>query len=59
MITLLARFFRSIHVMIGISEPPPGLSDKKYVLGWVAGIAVVVVAFVAILLVIPALYFRR
>ncbi len=59
MITLLARFFRSIHVMIGISEPPPGLSDKKYVMGWLAGVAVVAAAFVALLLVIPALYFRR
>jgi hypothetical protein len=58
-ITLLARFFRSIHVMIGISEPPPGLSDKRYVLGWLAGIAVVAVAFAVLLLVIPALYFRR
>jgi hypothetical protein len=58
-IAILARFFRSIHVMIGISEPPPELSDKKYVLGWLAGIAVVGAAFVALLLVIPALYFRR
>jgi len=59
MIALLAKFFRGLHLIIGISAPPPGQNDRAYVLTWL-GITLFVLAFVLFLLyAIPRLYFAR
>jgi hypothetical protein len=60
MVKFLAQIFRGLHYIIGISEPPPGTSERKFVFVWLGAIASIVV-FCAILFyyVIPFLYFRR
>jgi hypothetical protein len=59
MIKILARLFRGLHYIVGISEPPPGTSDRKFVFTWLAGIAFVTAAFVILVLIIPFVYFRH
>jgi hypothetical protein len=39
MIPLLAKFFRMVHAMIGISAPPPGQNECSFVLLWLGLIA--------------------
>jgi hypothetical protein len=58
MIKILARLFRGLHYIVGISEPPPGTSDRKFVFTWLAGIAFVAAVFVSLIFIIPLLYFR-
>jgi hypothetical protein len=59
MIGLLAKFFRGLHLIIGISAPPPGQNERVYVFLWL-GITLFVVAFAALLLyAIPHLYFSH
>jgi hypothetical protein len=59
MIKLLAQLFRGLHYIVGISEPPPGTSDRKFVFTWLVGIAFVAASFVALVLIIPLLYSRH
>jgi hypothetical protein len=59
MIKLLAQLFRGLHYIVGISEPPPGTSDRKFVFTWLVGIAFVAVVFVVLILGVPLLYFRH
>jgi hypothetical protein len=59
MIKFLARLFRGLHYIVGISEPPPGTSERKFVFTWLVGIAFVAAAFVTLVLIIPFLYFRH
>jgi hypothetical protein len=59
MIKFLARLFRGLHYIVGISEPPPGTSDRKFVFTWLVGIAFVAVVFVSLILIVPLLYFRH
>jgi hypothetical protein len=60
MIKFLAEIFRGFHYIVGISEPPPGTSDRTIVLAGL-GIIAFVVAFVLILFryVIPLLPVAR
>ena len=39
MIHLLAQVFRGAHMFLGISVPPPGYSERKFVMIWIGGIA--------------------
>ena len=59
MIKILARLFRGLHYIVGISEPPPGTSDRKFVFAWLGGIAFVAAVFVGLIFMIPFLYFRH
>ncbi len=60
MIKLLAQFFRGFHYVVGISMPPPGTSDRKFVFAWLAAIAFFVAIFVILVFyIIPFLYFRH
>jgi hypothetical protein len=59
MIKFLARLFRHLHYIVGISSPPPDTSDRRFVFAWLGGIAFVVAMFVALVLIIPLLYFRH
>lgn len=34
MIQVLAKFFRMIHAMIGISAPEPGANERSFVFLW-------------------------
>jgi len=42
MIHFLARLFRQFHLIVGVSAPPPGSSEKKFVLIWLLTIAIVI-----------------
>jgi hypothetical protein len=56
MIKFLANLFRGIHFMLGITAPPPGPNDRRFVLAWLL-ILLAFIAFCATLLhVIPQLY---
>jgi hypothetical protein len=60
MIKFLAQLFRGLHYIVGISEPPEGTSDRKFVLAWLGGITFVVACFVILVFyIIPFLYFRH
>jgi hypothetical protein len=59
MIKFLARLFRGLHYIVGISEPPPDTSDRKFVFTWLVGIAFVAVVFVILILIVPFLYLRH
>jgi hypothetical protein len=59
MIKILARLFRGLHYIVGISEPPPGTSDRKFVFVWLVGIAFVAAVFATFIFLIPFLYFRH
>jgi hypothetical protein len=59
MIKFLARLFRGLHYIVGVSDPPPDISDRKFVFTWLVGIAFVVVVFVILILIVPLLYFRH
>ena len=39
MIKFLAQLFRGLHYIIGISEPPPGTSERTFVFARLVGIA--------------------
>jgi hypothetical protein len=58
MIEFLAKIFRGFHLIFGVSAPPPGQDERKFVLAWL-GIIACIIAFCMILFyVIPALYYR-
>ena len=60
MIKFLAQLFRGLHYIVGISAPPPGTSDRKFVFAWLGGIAFIAAFFVILVFyIIPFLYFRH
>jgi hypothetical protein len=59
LIKLLARFFRGVHLIIGVSAPPEDQNERTFVLIWL-GIAAFLVAFgLALTYFLPYLYFKR
>ncbi len=48
MIKFLAQLFRGLHYIVGVSEPPPGTSDRKFVFAWLGGIALLAAFFVSL-----------
>lgn len=60
MIKVLANAFRALHNIIGVSAPPPGASDRTFVLVWLAWIVFIAAFFVSMIFyIIPFLYFRN
>lgn len=59
MVKLLAELFREVHYIIGISLPPPGTSDRRFVVLWLGSIAVVLAFSVIVFYIIIALHFRH
>lgn len=49
MIRFLARLFRQIHGIVGISAPPEGTKDRKVVLIWLV-VLFVILLWCAVLL---------
>jgi hypothetical protein len=43
MIRFLAKVFRQVHWIAGISAPPPGTKERKFVLIWLGVVAFVLV----------------
>ncbi len=42
MIPFLARVFRQVHWIVGITAPPPSKDERKFVFIWLAVIGLVV-----------------
>jgi hypothetical protein len=42
MISLLAKFFRGLHLFVGITPPPPGHNERTFVVVWFGMIALVI-----------------
>ena len=60
MIKFLTQLFRGLHYIVGVSEPPPGTSDRTFVFAWLGGIALLAAFFVSLVFyIIPFLYFRH
>ena len=59
MIKILARFFRGVQLIFGVSAPPGDQNERTFVVIWL-GIAAFLVAFgVALTYFLPYLYFKR
>ncbi len=59
MIKLLAKFFRGLHLIFGVSAPPEGQNERAFVLIWL-GVLAFLVAFVVLLsYLVPYLYFKQ
>ena len=59
MIKLLAKFFRGLHLIFGVSAPAPGQNERKFVFTWLAILAFVVGFCVLLTYLVPYLYFRQ
>ena len=59
MIKLLARFFRGVHLIFGVSAPPEGQNERTFVLIWLGIVAFLVAFGVALTYFLPYLYFKR
>ncbi|PYT97878.1 MAG: hypothetical protein DMG38_18135 [Acidobacteria bacterium] len=58
MIKFLAKFFRGVHLIFGVSAPPEGQNERSFVLVWL-GVLVFLAGFVALLTYLaPRLYFK-
>jgi hypothetical protein len=58
MIKLLARFFRGLHLIFGVSAPPEGQDERNFVLTWLVILAFLVAFGVALTYFLPHLYFK-
>ena len=59
MIQFLAKIFRGFHFMFGISAPPPGQNERKFVLAWLGILASLIAFGMVLFYAIPYLYFRK
>jgi hypothetical protein len=59
MIAFLARLFRGVHFVLGMSAPPPDQDERKFVLVWLAVLAAFVAIFGGLLYLIPYFYIRH
>jgi hypothetical protein len=59
MFKLLAKFFRGLHLIFGVSAPPPGQNERSFVLIWLGILAFLVAFCVLLTYLIPNLYFRK
>ena len=59
MIKLLAKFFRGMHLIFGVSAPLEGQNERTFVLTWLGALAFLVALGVALTYFLPYLYFKR
>lgn len=59
MIKYLARFFRGLHLIFGVSAPPPGQNERAFVLMWLGILGFLVAFFVALMYLVPHVYFKH
>ena len=59
MIKQLAKFFRGVHLIIGVTAPPEGQNDRTFVLIWLGILALLVAFGVALTYFLPYLYFKK
>lgn len=59
MIAFLARVFRGVHFVLGMSAPPAEQDERAFVLIWLAVLVVFAAIFGGLLYLIPYFYFRH
>ena len=59
MIKLLAKFFRGLHLIFGVSAPPEGQNERTFVLIWLGILAFLIAFGAALTYFLPYLYFKR
>ena len=59
MIKLLAKFFRGLHLIFGVSAPPEGQNEGTFVLIWLGILAFLVGFAAALTYFLPYLYFKK
>ena len=59
MIKVLAKFFRGVHLIFGVSAPPEGQNERTFVLIWLGILASLVAFGVALTYFLPYLYFKK
>ena len=59
MISVLARFFRGVHLIFGVSAPPERQNERTFVLIWLGILAFLIAFGVALTYFLPYLYFKR
>ena len=58
MIKMLARFFRGLHLIFGVSAPPEGQDELTFVLIWLGALAFVVAFGILLIYLVPHFYFK-
>ena len=58
MIKLLAKIFRGVNLIFGVSAPPEGQNERTFVLIWLGVLAFLVAFGVALTYFLPYLYFK-
>lgn len=56
MVRLLARFFRGLHMVLGITVPEESSDERKFVLIWVGAILAFVATVALLFLFIAKMY---
>jgi hypothetical protein len=56
MIKTLANIFRGFSLVFGITAPPPGPDDRRFVILWLGIVGVTVLFFVGVLFAISHLH---
>jgi hypothetical protein len=59
MIKFLAKFFRGVHLIFGVSAPPEGQNERTFVLIWLAILAFLAAVGVLLTYLGPLLYFKH
>ena len=56
MIGVLAKFFRGVHMVLGITVPSDGYDQRKFVLIWLVAIAAFIAVSALLFLLIAKMY---
>lgn len=56
MISVLAKFFRGLHMFVGITPPPEGHNERTFVLVWLGGMASIIVICALLFVFIAEMY---
>jgi hypothetical protein len=59
MIKFLAKFFRGLHLIFGVSAPSEGQNERTFVLTWVGILAFLAALGALLTYLIPYLYFKQ
>ena len=59
MIKFLAKFFRGVHLIFGVTAPPEGENERSFVFTWLGILAFLAALVLLLIYVIPHLYFKH
>ena len=59
LIKFLAKFFRGLHLILGVSVPPEGQNERTFVMIWLGILAFLIAFCAALTYFLPHLYFKK